>query len=89
MILKGVTMLTSKELWTENEILRQRLKEAELMATSERERRLSLQAELLWLKRKMRLLSEGSSEDQRQTENVVSFLSHSRSSSEERPTDLS
>jgi hypothetical protein len=43
--------MTSTDLWTENELLRERLRDVKLRLEHEREERLKLKAENLWIKK--------------------------------------
>jgi hypothetical protein len=51
-------MMTAAQLWTENEMLRERLREAEQKYQKEHELRLKFQAENLWIKRLLRQSAE-------------------------------
>ena len=48
------SMMGNSLLWTENEVLREKLKEIQKLYENEREQRLKLQAENLWMKRVLR-----------------------------------
>ena len=47
-------MMTNSQLWSENGVLREKLLEIQQTYEREREQRLRLQAENLWLKKQMR-----------------------------------
>ena len=62
-------MMTSSQLWSENDLLREKLKELQKQYETEREFRLKLQAENLWIKKLLKKDFEQSALDRLELKN--------------------